>query len=55
VTIGVIVANQVMLARERKRTRDMQMAFAQPSDGPAPAGTLHPVAVRNAMSRSSAT
>jgi putrescine transport system permease protein len=30
VTIGVIVANQVMMAREKKRLRDMQMAFAQP-------------------------
>ncbi|WP_322011573.1 ABC transporter permease subunit [Paraburkholderia sp. J12] len=30
VTIGVIVANQVMMAREKKRMRDMQMAFAQP-------------------------
>ena len=29
VTIGVILVNQMMLAKERKRTRDMQMAFAQ--------------------------
>jgi putrescine transport system permease protein len=27
VTIGVIVANQVMMARERKRARDMRMAL----------------------------
>jgi putrescine transport system permease protein len=30
VTIGVIVGNQVMMARERKRLRDLQMAFAKP-------------------------
>jgi putrescine transport system permease protein len=30
VTIGVIVANQIMMAREKKRMRDMQMAFTQP-------------------------
>ncbi|MGV2292868.1 ABC transporter permease subunit [Trinickia sp. YCB016] len=29
VTIGVILVNQMMLAKDRKRTRDMQMAFAQ--------------------------
>ncbi|WP_042339771.1 ABC transporter permease subunit, partial [Paraburkholderia ferrariae] len=40
VTIGVIVANQVMMAREKKRMRDMQMAFAQPD----PAEAEKPVA-----------
>jgi putrescine transport system permease protein len=28
VTIGVVVVNALMLAKERKRTRDMQLAFA---------------------------
>lgn len=31
VTIGVIVVNQFMVARDRRRLRDMQMAFSQPS------------------------
>ncbi|MDE1182629.1 ABC transporter permease subunit [Paraburkholderia sp.] len=34
VTIGVIVVNQWMLARDRKRTRDMQMAFAVADPSP---------------------
>ncbi|MFC5431455.1 ABC transporter permease subunit [Paraburkholderia denitrificans] len=39
VTIGVIVVNQLMMAREKKRLRDMQMAFVQPdpAEGPKPA------------------
>jgi putrescine transport system permease protein len=32
VTIGVVVVNQMMLAKERKRMREMQMAFAAPED-----------------------
>ncbi|HLX01126.1 MAG TPA: putrescine ABC transporter permease PotI, partial [Trinickia sp.] len=38
VTIGVILVNQMMLAKERKRTRDMQMAFAaiEPDDPKTP-------------------
>lgn len=31
VTVGVIVVNQFMVVRERRRLRDMQMAFSQPS------------------------
>ncbi|NLP59774.1 ABC transporter permease subunit [Paraburkholderia sacchari] len=48
VTIGVIAVNQMMAAREKKRMRDMQMAFVQPDPseaiqtaGPgAPAGAV---------------
>jgi putrescine transport system permease protein len=37
VTIGVIVVNQWMLMRERRRTRDMQLAFAIATEADAPA------------------
>ncbi len=39
VTIGVIVVNHLMVAKERKRTRDMQLAFA-PAPSAAPASTV---------------
>jgi len=39
VTIGVIVVNQMLVSKERKRARDMQMAFAQPAPA-APAGAV---------------
>jgi len=40
VTIGVILVNQLMMAREKRRMRDMQMAFVQPD----PAGSVKPAA-----------
>ena len=53
VTIGVIAVNQLMVIRERKRTRDMQLAFAQPdpADAPRPAA---PAAARAPLGNSAA-
>jgi putrescine transport system permease protein len=35
VTIGVIFVNQFMVAKERRRSRDMQLAFAPAAVTPA--------------------
>ena len=49
VTIGVVVVNKWMLSRERKRTRDMQLAFAvaEPADNTAPVS--QPATVRKSL------
>ena len=54
VTIGVIAANQFMAARERKRTRDMQIAVVQPDPVDTPASAVTPSA-RRALGRGTAT
>ena len=45
VTIGVIVVNQLMSAREKRRMRDMQLAFVQPD----PAEAIQPAAPAGAV------
>jgi len=45
VTIGVIAVNQLMSAREKKRMRDMQLAFVQPE----PAEVIKPAAPAGAV------
>jgi putrescine transport system permease protein len=55
VTIGVIAANQIMMARERKRARDMQIALTLPDPAGTPARGVAPSAVRRPVGRSAAT
>jgi len=49
VTIGVIAVNRWMQIRERKRTRDMQMAFAVAEAADAATVTAQPAAVRKSL------
>ncbi|TDN63817.1 ABC transporter permease subunit [Paraburkholderia sp. BL10I2N1] len=49
VTIGVIAVNKWMLARERKRTRDMQIAFAQAEPADASPAVPQPATVRQSL------
>jgi putrescine transport system permease protein len=49
VTIGVVGFNRWMLSRERKRTRDMQMAFAQAEPADASPAVPQPVTVRQSL------
>lgn len=55
VTIGVIAANQIMMARERKRARDMQIGLTLPDPADTPARAVAPGAVRRPVGRSAAT
>lgn len=54
VTIGVIVVNQWMLMRDRKRTRDMQMAFAIADAADAPSTTTRPAVATNVLDTANA-
>ncbi len=54
VTIGVIAVNQLMSAREKKRMRDMQMAFIQPDPAEAPTPDTPPGAVGSPIGRRAA-
>ena len=54
VTIGVIVVNQWMLMRDRKRTRDMQMAFAIADAADAPSTTTRPAVATNTLDTANA-
>jgi putrescine transport system permease protein len=54
VTIGVIVVNQWMLMRDRKRTRDMQMAFAIADTADAPSTTTRPAVATNTLDTANA-
>jgi putrescine transport system permease protein len=54
VTIGVIAVNQWMLMRDRKRTRDMQMAFALADTADAPASTTRPAVATNTLDTANA-
>jgi putrescine transport system permease protein len=49
VTIGVIAVNRWMQIRERKRTRDMQMAFVVAEAADAATVTPQPAAVRKSL------
>jgi putrescine transport system permease protein len=55
VTIGVIAANQIMMARERKRARDMQIALTLPDPADTPARAVAHGAVRRPVGQSAAT
>jgi putrescine transport system permease protein len=54
VTIGVIVVNQWMLMRDRKRTRDMQMAFAIADAADAHSTTTRPPVATNTLDTANA-
>jgi len=54
VTIGVIAVNQWMLMRDRKRTRDMQMAFALADSSDALASTTRPAVATNTLDTANA-
>jgi len=54
VTIGVIAVNQWMLMRDRKRTRDMQMAFAVADAADAPTATTRPAVARKKLDTANA-
>ncbi len=55
VTVGVIVVNHLMQTREKKRLRDMQLAFAPPEADEAPASPVAPTAIGSPIGRSAAT
>ncbi|POR45069.1 hypothetical protein B0G62_1484, partial [Paraburkholderia eburnea] len=54
VTIGVIAVNQLMSAREKKRMRDMQMAFIQPDPAESSTPGTPPGAVGSPIGRRAA-
>jgi putrescine transport system permease protein len=54
VTIGVIAVNQWMTLRERKRARDMQMAFAIADAADAPSSTSRAAVARKALDTANA-
>lgn len=54
VTIGVIAVNQWMTMRDRKRARDMQMAFAIANAADAPSSATRPAAARHALDTANA-